>query len=98
MGAGERGGAAWVPVSSPWEGGEGRRGAVGVRRGALAGPWLTAVLLQNSLMQELESSQRQIEEQQNHKVPGYPPACQEGAAVLGTAALVPRPRGPSAVP
>lgn len=73
-------------------------GAVGVRRGALAGPWLTAVLLQNSLMQELESSQRQIEEQQNHKVPGYPPACQEGAAVLGAAALVPRPRGPSAVP
>lgn len=37
---------------------------------------LTAVLPQNTLIQELESSQRQIEEQHHHKVqlPASPPA------------------------
>ena len=36
--------------------------------------WLTAVLPQNTLIQELESSQRQIEEQHHHKVPSCWPA------------------------
>lgn len=36
--------------------------------GAL-GFWLMTVLPQNTLMQELENSQRQIEEQHHHKVP-----------------------------
>lgn len=65
---------SWVPVTLRCEGGEGCSGLGGSGRGALAGPWLTAVLPQNSLMQELESSQRQIEEQQNHKVPSCLPA------------------------
>uniref|UniRef100_A0A452E8X9 PTPRF interacting protein alpha 4 n=1 Tax=Capra hircus TaxID=9925 RepID=A0A452E8X9_CAPHI len=37
-------------------------------------PWLTAVLPQNTLIQELETSQRQIEEQHHHKVPSCWPA------------------------
>lgn len=44
------------------------------------GPWLTAVFPQNTLIQELESSQRQIEEQHHHKVPscGASPPSLEG--------------------
>lgn len=36
--------------------------------------WLTADLPQNTLIQELETSQRQIEEQHHHKVPSCWPA------------------------
>lgn len=43
------------------------------------GPWLTAVCPQNTLIQELESSQRQIAEQHHHKVPSHRPARRPGS-------------------
>lgn len=57
----EKGGAAAL---------EGRlEGQVPAGGEGVLGSWLMTALPQNTLMQELESSQRQIEEQHHHKVP-----------------------------
>ena len=62
-----------LSAAGPWRGQRGQSW-IWSQDGEREAPWLTAVLPQNTLIQELETSQRQIEEQHHHKVPSCWPA------------------------